>query len=99
MLRIADLHATVAGRTILNGLDLDIPTGEVHAIMGPNGSGKTTLSNVLAGRDGYDVSGTVTDSWNVERSADTGDITWTGVEWNRRLTPGAEASFGYCLER
>ncbi len=60
MLRIADLHATVAGRTILNGLDLDIPTGEVHAIMGPNGSGKTTLSNVLAGRDGYDVSGTVT---------------------------------------
>lgn len=60
MLHIANLHASVAGRTILDGLDLDVPTGEVHAIMGPNGSGKTTLSNVLSGRDGYDVSGTVT---------------------------------------
>ena len=60
MLHIANLYASVAGRTILNGLDLDVPTGEVHAIMGPNGSGKTTLSNVLSGRDGYDVSGTVT---------------------------------------
>ena len=60
MLHIANLHASVAGRVILDGLDLDVPTGEVHAIMGPNGSGKTTLSNVLSGRDGYDVSGTVT---------------------------------------
>ncbi len=60
MLHIANLYASVAGRTILDGLDLDVPTGEVHAIMGPNGSGKTTLSNVLSGRDGYDVSGTVT---------------------------------------
>ena len=60
MLHIADLHASIAGRTILDGLDLDVPRGEVHAIMGPNGSGKTTLSNVLSGRDGYDVSGTVT---------------------------------------
>ncbi len=60
MLHIANLHASVAGRQILNGLDLDIPTGEVHAIMGPNGSGKTTLSNVLTGREGYEVTGTVT---------------------------------------
>jgi Fe-S cluster assembly ATP-binding protein len=60
MLHIANLYASAAGRTILDGLDLDVPTGEVHAIMGPNGSGKTTLSNVLSGRDGYDVSGTVT---------------------------------------
>ncbi len=60
MLHIADLHASVAGQTILDGLDLDIPTGEVHAVMGPNGSGKTTLSNVLTGRDGYHVTGTVT---------------------------------------
>jgi Fe-S cluster assembly ATP-binding protein len=60
MLHIANLRASVAGRTILDGLDLDIPTGEVHVIMGPNGSGKTTLSNVLTGRDGYDVTGTVT---------------------------------------
>jgi Fe-S cluster assembly ATP-binding protein len=60
MLHIANLRASVAGQTILVGLDLDIPTGEVHAIMGPNGSGKTTLSNVLTGSDGYDVTGTVT---------------------------------------
>jgi Fe-S cluster assembly ATP-binding protein len=59
MLHVANLRVTVAGRTILDGLDLDIPTGEVHAIMGPNGAGKTTLSNVLTGRDGYDVTGTV----------------------------------------
>jgi Fe-S cluster assembly ATP-binding protein len=60
MLHIADLRASVAGRTILDGLDLDVPAGEVHAIMGPNGSGKTTLSNVIAGREGYEVTGAVT---------------------------------------
>ena len=61
MLSIKDLHATVDGKEILKGLNLEIKAGEVHAIMGPNGSGKSTLANVLAGREGYEVtSGTVT---------------------------------------
>jgi Fe-S cluster assembly ATP-binding protein len=55
MLEIKDLHATVGGKPILNGLNLKVADGEVHAIMGPNGSGKSTLANVIAGRDGYDV--------------------------------------------
>ena len=57
MLEIKDLHATVAGKPILNGLSLAVQPGEVHAIMGPNGSGKSTLAYVLAGRDGYEVTG------------------------------------------
>ena len=55
MLKISDLKVTVDGKAILNGLSLDVGPGEVHAIMGPNGSGKSTLANVIAGRDGYEV--------------------------------------------
>ncbi len=60
MLRIEHLTAAVGGKTILDGLDLEIAAGEVHAVMGPNGAGKSTLSNVLAGRDGYTITGAVT---------------------------------------
>jgi Fe-S cluster assembly ATP-binding protein len=57
MLEIRGLTASVDGKPILYGVDLVVPSGEVHAIMGPNGSGKSTLSYVLAGREGYEVTG------------------------------------------
>ena len=55
MLEIKNLHATVGGKAILKGVNLTIEAGEVHAIMGPNGAGKSTLGNVIAGREGYEV--------------------------------------------
>jgi Fe-S cluster assembly ATP-binding protein len=55
MLKITNLHANVAGKEILKGLNLEVNGGEIHAIMGPNGAGKSTLGNVLAGREGYEV--------------------------------------------
>ena len=55
MLKIENLHATVAGREILKGINLTVGEGEVHAIMGPNGSGKSTLAQVLAGHEAYEV--------------------------------------------
>ena len=55
MLKIKDLHAEIEGKKILNGLNLEVKPGEIHAIMGPNGSGKSTLASVLTGRDLFNV--------------------------------------------
>jgi Fe-S cluster assembly ATP-binding protein len=57
LLEIYDLHAEIGGRKILNGLNLIVEKGAVHAIMGPNGAAKSTLSYVLAGKPGYEVTG------------------------------------------
>ncbi|MEW7289693.1 Fe-S cluster assembly ATPase SufC [Aquimarina sp. 2304DJ70-9] len=57
MLEIKDLHASVEGKEILKGLNLNVKAGEIHAIMGPNGAGKSTLANIIAGKEDYEVSG------------------------------------------
>jgi Fe-S cluster assembly ATP-binding protein len=55
MLKIKDLHASIDGKEILKGLNLEVNAGEVHAIMGPNGAGKSTLASILAGKEDYDI--------------------------------------------
>ena len=93
MLKLDDLSATVGeeeeAKTILNGLSLDVPAGEVHAIMGPNGAGKSTLSYVLTGRDGYDV----TDGTATLEGADILDM-----DPEERAAKGLFLSFQYPVE-
>ena len=89
MLSIRDLRAEVDGKEILNGISLDLAAGEVHAVMGPNGSGKSTLSYVLAGRDGYEVTG--------------GSVTYDGrdlfgMEVEERAVAGIFLAFQYPVE-
>ena len=91
MLKINNLSATVdkGKKTIINGLSLEIPAGEVHAIMGPNGAGKSTLSYVLTGRDGYEVTG---------GSAELNGADLLDMEPEERAAAGMFLSFQYPLE-
>lgn len=89
MLKIENLHVTVAGKEILKGLSLDLQPGKVHAIMGPNGAGKSTLGNVIAGREGYEVTG--------------GTVTFEGhdllaLEPEERAAGGVFLAFQYPVE-
>ena len=89
MLEIRDLHASVEGQAILNGVDLSVGPGEVHAVMGPNGSGKSTLSYVLSGREGYAV--------------DRGEVLYDGrdlleLEPEERAAAGLFLAFQYPVE-
>ncbi|MBR0672124.1 Fe-S cluster assembly ATPase SufC [Neoroseomonas soli] len=89
MLRIEGLTAEVEGKPILNGVDLEVPSGEVHAIMGPNGSGKSTLSYVLAGREGYVVTG---------GSATFNGVDILAIEPEERAAAGLFLAFQYPVE-
>ena len=89
MLNILNLHAKVADKPILNGVSLDVPAGEVHAIMGPNGSGKSTLAYVLAGRPGYEVS---------EGSASFDGQDLLAMEPHERAAAGLFLGFQYPVE-
>jgi Fe-S cluster assembly ATP-binding protein len=89
MLEIRKLTAEIDGKYILQGVDLTVPTGEIHAIMGPNGSGKSTLSYVLSGRDGYEVTG---------GTATFNGYDLLGMEPEARAAAGLFLAFQYPVE-
>src|SRR5690242_21722253 len=89
LLEIKNLHDEIDGKTILNGLDLTVNKGEVHAIMGPNGSGKSTLAYVLAGKDDYDV----TDGQVLFEGEDV-----LAMEADERAAKGVFLAFQYPIE-
>ena len=89
MLRIENLHVSVGGKPIIDGLSLTVPAGEVHAVMGPNGAGKSTLSYTLAGRGGYEVTGGTA-------TLDGEDLLALGPD--ERAARGVFLSFQYPLE-
>jgi ABC-type transport system involved in Fe-S cluster assembly, ATPase component len=82
MLSIKNIHASVEGKQILKGINLEVKAGEVHAIMGPNGSGKSTLASILAGREEYEVT--------------EGSVTFLGKDM-LELSPEDRAREGYFL--
>ena len=88
MLKIENLQAKIDSKKILKGLNLNVKAGEIHAIMGPNGSGKSTLANILSGKKGYEVSGTIT--------FDNKNIFDLGIE--ERAHKGLFLAFQYPLE-
>ncbi|MGB2789084.1 MAG: Fe-S cluster assembly ATPase SufC [Dokdonella sp.] len=89
MLKIENLHVRVGGKEILKGLSLEAKAGEVHAIMGPNGAGKSTLGNVLAGREGYEVT---------EGSVEYDGTNLLKLEPEERAAAGVFLAFQYPVE-
>jgi Fe-S cluster assembly ATP-binding protein len=89
MLKIENLHATVADKPILSGLSLTVPAGEVHAIMGPNGAGKSTLAYVLGGRPGYEVT---------DGSVEFNGVDLLALEPHERAAAGLFLGFQYPVE-
>ena len=89
MLKIKNLHAQVGDTKILNGLNLEVGSGEVHAIMGPNGSGKSTLASVLSGREAYEVT---------EGSVDFDGLDLLDIDASDRARVGLFLAFQYPVE-